>query len=300
MSDTEPVAALRRQLNQTFSDRGTDWIGTTDQHITDEIARQWHHLSNGGDCQLYLGPSDRMGRVDDLGEYTVQYVVTDGTPSLDFEIRSNGQRQQFFLRKIGPQDALERVPVAQYAGHYQLPDRVFYDEDVLRDNYDQAGVRYGYSLYTELCMGLKPASILEIGVRYGYSAWAMLRGCAPGTIYHGLDIRSVEIASHMLHREYPDMELRLARCDSGTLTHLSRTYDLAHVDGNHSHEGALHDLGLCWGRAKYILVDDVAAFCTVNSAMNEFLIRHSDVPAVRYDTTTGHVLLGPLPHMFDS
>ena len=99
----------------------------------------------------------------------------------------------------------------------------------------------------------------------------------------------------MLHAEFPYHELRLARCDSGMLTNLSRSYDLAHVDGNHSHEGAMHDLGLCWGRAKYILVDDVDAFCTVNSAVNEFLSLHPKVPAVRYMTQTGHVMLGPLP-----
>jgi hypothetical protein len=300
MSETEErVAALKQAITNVLADRsqGVDWVGTTDSGIHDEIARQGDKLWNGtSDCQLYLGPSERHPHPDFIGDYTQRFVVTDGTPVLDFEIRETPDHQQFFLRKIGPQDAIDAVPESSFDGSYCLADRIFAPGDHFRDDYYNSEVSRGYSLYTELCMGLKPTSIIEIGVRYGYSAWAMLRGCAPGTIYHGIDLRSVEQASVMLHREYPDMQLRLARADSGTLTHLSRTYDLAHVDGNHSHDGALHDLGLCLGRAKYILVDDVAAFCTVNSAMNEFLSRYPGLQAVKYDTLTGHVLLGPLPY----
>jgi hypothetical protein len=268
----------------------------TDAEIIREMSRQWQLLSNLHDCTIYLCPSDRLPKQDGLlTDCDTRFLVTDGDPALDLEIRETDEAQQIFVRKIGPQARLDAVPFASFYGDYRLPDRIFAPDDPFINDYRIAeSFRAGYSLYTEVCYGIRPRSIFEIGIRAGYSAWAMLRGCADGTLYHGIDIKEATYAYSMLLREFPTHEYRIARADSGMLTHLSRDYDLAHVDGNHSHEGALHDLGLCWGHARFILVDDVDAFCTVNSAINEFLEMHPGVPAVRYETQTGHVMLGPL------
>ncbi|HEY4152153.1 MAG TPA: class I SAM-dependent methyltransferase [Pseudolysinimonas sp.] len=272
----------------------------TDQEISAEITRVWAEIANTQDCVIFLSPREKMPEKDyqPLADARVRFLIT-GNPALDLEIHETDDARHVFIRKIGPQEALDALPVAPFDGtRYRLPDRIFAPGDGFREDYSTAKYGANYSLYTELCSGLKPTSIFEIGVRYGYSAWAMLSGCPAGTTYHGVDINSLEYANGMLHEEFPQHDLRLARADSGTMTHLSRTYDLAHVDGNHSHEGALHDIGLCWGRAKYILIDDVTAFCTVNSAMNEWLAKYPPgYKAVRYDTQTGHVLLGPLPYM---
>ena len=219
-------------------------------------------------------------------------------PTLSVEVRDTAEQRHIFINKIGEQPALDAVPVASYTGQYRIPDRVFHDGDTFLADYNTGRYAESYSLYTEICAGLKPTSIFEIGIRFGYSAWCMLRACPAGTIYHGIDINhiTIEQASWMLHREYPQHELRLARADSSSLTHLSRSYDLAHVDGNHGHEATLHDIGLCWGRARYILIDDVIGYCTAATAVNEWLERYPGVQAVRYDTQTGHVLIGPLPY----
>jgi hypothetical protein len=271
----------------------------TDAEILAEIERQGQILADGRDCTVYLCPSDRVPHKESSAGYEKRELVTDGDPILDLEIWDSDARQIVFIRTIGPQAALDAVPYAEWVGNRTLPQRIFASGDFFLDDYQRTELfPQSYSLYTELCSTLRPKSIFEIGVRAGYSAWAMLRGCAAGTIYHGIDIADISYANGMLYEEYPEHVLRLARCDSGTLTHLSQTYDLAHVDGNHSHEGALHDINLCWGRAKYILIDDVTAYCTVNSAVNEWLAKYPGIQAVRYATQTGHVMLGPLPHLF--
>ena len=270
-----------------------------DQDISNEITKVVQAANK--DCVVYLSPREKMPNKDfqlpEGGQFSL--VLTDGNPALDLEIYDTAGQQHIFIRKIGQQHALDALPVAPWDGSYRIPERIFAPGDGFKDDYVNNEYAAGYSLYSEICAGLRPTSIFEVGVRYGYSAWAMLRCCYPGTIYHGVDINSVEQASMMLHDEYPQHHLRLARADSATMTHLSRTYDLAHVDGNHAHEATLHDIGLCWGRAKYILIDDVTAFCTTNSAVNEWLEKHPGIQAVRYDTQTGHVLLGPLPFRTD-
>ena len=271
-----------------------------DQQISNEITRVVQAANK--DCVVYLSPREKMPRKDfQLPEGAqVSFLLTDGNPALDLEIHDTDEQQHIFIRKIGPQHVLDALPEAPWEGNFRLPSRIFAPGDGFKDDYEaNAGYADSYSLYSELCSGLKPASIFEIGVRYGYSAYAMLRCCYPGTIYHGVDINSVEQASMMLHREFPQHELRLARADSSSMTHLSRTYDLAHVDGNHAHEATLHDIGLCFGRARYILIDDVTAFCTTNSAVNEWLAKYTGFQAVKYDTQTGHVLIGPLPFLTD-
>lgn len=267
-----------------------------DQDISNAITRVVQAANKN--CVLYLSPREKMPDKDfrPPQDARVSFVVTEDEPVLDLEIHETDEECHIFIRKIGPQAALDIVPVSTWDGEYRLPDRIFVPCDSFKKDYANHEYARSYSLYSEICAGLKPTSIFEIGVRYGYSAWAMLRCCYPGTLYHGIDINSVEQASMMLHDEYPQHELRLARADSSSMTHLSRTYDLAHVDGNHAHEAQLHDIGLCFGRAKYILIDDVTAFCTTNSAVNEWLAKYPDIPAVRYETQTGHLLIGPCPY----
>jgi Methyltransferase domain len=275
-----------------------------DQDISNALTRI---VQESGDKEtvIYLSPRDRMpdGAMPNLegAQSNTKVAVWDGLPELHVEVFEAADQFHIFISKIGCQAALDAVPQAQWEGNFRLPGRIFFPGDTFKADYETARYADSYSLYSELCSGLKPKSIFEIGVRYGYSAWAMLHCCYPGTVYHGIDINSVEQAAMMLHREFPQHELRLARADSSTLTHLSRSYDLAHVDGNHSHEATLHDIGLCWGRAKYILVDDTIAFCTTNSAINEWLAKYpqGSYQAVRYNTQTGHVLMGPLPVITD-
>ena len=269
-----------------------------DQQISNAITQVVQAANR--DCVVYLTPRRRMKPQPELdGARFVRYVLSETDPALDLEIHETATQNHIFINKIGPQDALDALPVAQFNGHYRIPDRVFAPGDDFKDDYYTARYAESYSLYTELCAGIKPASIFEIGVRYGYSAWSMLRSCRAGTVYHGIDIHpaSIEHTNAMLHHEYPQHELRLARADSGTLTHLSRSYDLAHVDGNHGHEATIHDIGLCWGRARYILIDDIVGYCTAGSAVNQWLTMHPGVQAVRYDTQTGHVLIGPLSYI---
>jgi SAM-dependent methyltransferase len=72
---------------------------------------------------------------------------------------------------------------------------------------------------------------------------------------------------------------------------LPRNFDVVHIDGGHGHDDVLHDLELCLPYADYLIVDDVNFATTVRSGVAEFLDRHPDVSAVRYDSWRGLVLI---------
>lgn len=110
----------------------------------------------------------------------------------------------------------------------------------------------------------QPEVIIEIGVRCGYSALDFLIACPKATYYgfdnnageHGGadDLRYHKWAKKLLSGYnatiYPDV-------DTQSIDELPVKGDFAHIDGDHSYEGCMHDIKLARkAGAKWILVDD--------------------------------------------
>ena len=152
----------------------------------------------------------------------------------------------------------------------------------------------------------------EIGVRAGYGAAAFLAAC-PQASYHGVDAENrqhgglpgaVGWARTMLARHFPGRAIRIdAPLDTRQQTPDGSGYDLAHVDGDHSFAGCLHDLELVERLGcPWILVDDIDYLPPVRHAVELFLgrtgYRHVYLPSFRGDClirTRAGEALGPAP-----
>lgn len=164
-------------------------------------------------------------------------------------------------------------------------------------------VRLYYEAKHAVAQRLSPASILEIGVRAGYSALAFL-WAVPSSEYLGLDAQtedyeqSTDLAEHAARILTP-YDARFQHVDTQTLDRLPLTrdggpFDLVHVDGDHSREGAEHDIRLALDSgASWVLVDDyddIPAVCEACEAVvagrDDLTIEH--IP----DPLRGSLLIG--------
>ncbi len=115
-----------------------------------------------------------------------------------------------------------------------------------------------------------PQSVLEVGVRDGDSLCAILTGSGVvhrlalcdtwGATHGGTDRRSHAHIEQMLAARGYGGEVQWLDGPSGELlpTILPPWFDLVHIDGDHSTEGALRDLRLAWPLcAKVLVVHDI-------------------------------------------
>lgn len=151
------------------------------------------------------------------------------------------------------------------------------------DDYEQPTPerRLYYQRKFDVAYTLQPKRILEIGVRAGYSAFAMLSACPEaeyvgwdtgGDYYGGVAGYFVREAPRILAR-FPHVHFELR--DSQKVDRLDTTFDLAHIDGDHSYEGALHDLHLCGPACRALLVDDYEFIRSVQAATDHWLVLHT-------------------------
>jgi hypothetical protein len=145
---------------------------------------------------------------------------------------------------------------------------------------------YGYERGKfEISRRFLPSVIAEIGVRLGYSAHAFLLGTEENASYFGYDIcggphggtsvAGFDFVSAMLRRNFPLAKVALIRSDTQKQTEMSLSgVDLFHVDGNHSFEGAMHDMRIAWPTVKsggVMLVDDYDYIVAVKMAVDQFI-----------------------------
>jgi len=131
----------------------------------------------------------------------------------------------------------------------------------------------------DVARGARPHVIAEIGVRAGYSALAMLLA-APGARYIGFEADRGHfggvkgITARAVPRVLEGFQHEIRYGDSGNLSRIDDPIDLFHVDGDHSYDGALHDIGLAWACSQYVLVDDYDFIKSVQAAADHFIVTH--------------------------
>ncbi len=119
-----------------------------------------------------------------------------------------------------------------------------------------------YAWYRALGLVLRPHIHAEIGVRFGYSTYAIADGgkLQPFTA-HGWDAQNYDVQSSPIARKLGCFaDIRDADSQALQTLGMNDTFDTFSVDGDHSEEGAYHDLELAFEATKHggwILVDDV-------------------------------------------
>ena len=111
-----------------------------------------------------------------------------------------------------------------------------------------------YTALEKIAMRYKPKTIFEIGVRAGYSAYTLITGSGQCEWYEGWDVDDrahyggpwLDWAKYLVGECLPATDWDIYVRDSQQATELEHPRDLIHVDGDHTYEGCLHDMTLCW------------------------------------------------------
>jgi predicted O-methyltransferase YrrM len=125
-----------------------------------------------------------------------------------------------------------------------------------------------YEDYFLLAQYFRPRSILEIGTRFGYSLIAMCRGAAPGRVV-SIDLESYEncfdaptqaVARRNLDACVGPAAGREFIVGDSHQVRVEETFDMIHVDGDHTEAGARDDVVMYFERLNpggVMLVDDL-------------------------------------------
>ena len=159
---------------------------------------------------------------------------------------------------------------------------------------------------------LRPRRYLEIGVLFGYSAIAVCSGaCGPLMLMCLIDNESYNDNGPIILRDAItrvsktckyDVDVVAIRADTQAMSQLPLTrggYDLINVDGDHTFEGASHDLELALdvlGPHGHIVVDNVGDMPPVRDAANAFIDRHPELDALEVKHYWGHYIIHRKDH----
>jgi predicted O-methyltransferase YrrM len=177
---------------------------------------------------------------------------------------------------------------------FDVSDENFFIERHTPNDYMPPASTDYYEIYYAIANWYKPKSILEIGVRYGYSLYTMVMGSDLVETAVGYDIPDSMSGEYkyVLHDHGKNSRFDIVRdnfklycpksinldlqyVNTQEIDSLEGSYDMIHVDGNHSFEGKMHDLELSLGRCKTLIVDDCAVFSRIRDAVIEFTTKQS-------------------------
>jgi hypothetical protein len=186
-----------------------------------------------------------------------------------------------------------------------LPMEMFQDidEEMIKSAENESlEVQKQYVFYFDIVKRFNSQSILEIGVRNGYSMYMMMLA-NPNVFYRGIEIDmnfdggfkgAYKHANVLIDKYFPEVDANIFIYDSQKIRSLPRNFDLAHVDGSHSFEGALSDIELVAPIANKIIIDDYTLCSTVADAIESFIDKYDkryDLKPEYYKTWRGHVIL---------
>jgi len=111
-----------------------------------------------------------------------------------------------------------------------------------------------YEAIARIARAHKPRTVCEIGVRAGYSAYTWMSESPNAQEYLGIDMDDTAQyggpwlwwAEQLLARLDVTWEIRQVDSQAMTVMPYGRPFDLIHVDGDHSYEGCMHDMKICW------------------------------------------------------
>jgi len=143
-----------------------------------------------------------------------------------------------------------------------------------------------YPFYTRAAEVIKPTSVLEIGTFLGFGLASFAHG-APGIErLTAMDNESYLAGSQAIAADNLSF-VAGKKSFVGTLEAARGTYDLIHVDADHSFTGALHDMAFAWGLGpRVMLVDDYDFLEDVRRAVNTFAERQT-VPFKHWQSYRG-------------
>lgn len=194
------------------------------------------------------------------------------------------------IEKIRPASMVDLLPPGTF-------DVAFANGD------DWAPIQYAY--YWAIGRLFRPKRIFEIGVLGGASMASMLLGAGPQTVGIGWDIEAYQPGSNAKAKALWDSigaKAMVANIDSQHIAHptsLPANIDLVHVDGDHSLDGALHDLHLVLEAGiPTILFDDIFNTNTSCREASEIFLERNASRIVHSEvlpTTTGLMVIKLAP-----
>lgn len=160
---------------------------------------------------------------------------------------------------------------------------------------------------------LKPRRYLEIGVLFGYSAIAVCSGaCGPLLMMCLIDNESYadgapivlkDAIARISHACRFDIDVVAIKADTQAMTQLPLArggYDLINVDGDHSFEGAIHDMEKAlavMGPGGHMVIDNVGDMPPVRLAADTFLEQHPELCALEVKHQWGHYIIHRKDHV---
>lgn len=161
----------------------------------------------------------------------------------------------------------------------ELHTNTLLGDSILNDDKNEEYLENGkyYSYYYLFSKHVKPKVIAEIGTRLGYSLISLIKG-SQGSVekIYSYDLEeyihgSSERAKANIERETGFTNAEFFRCNTQEIDdlHLDNVVDVFNVDGDHTKNGALHDLEMAYKTTKsggYILFDDIIGSVDENGA----------------------------------
>lgn len=148
------------------------------------------------------------------------------------------------------------------------------------DSYDYVWSGNCFEWYWALGQVLQPKTFFEIGVRFGFSFLPVIQSSPDIDYALGWDLETYgnnEIANENIQKYFTgNAYWEIQHKDSQLETELPYTFDLVSIDGCHDYDCKIHDLKLCIGKCKYVILDDYDYHQDVRNSTDFFLKEYAD------------------------
>jgi hypothetical protein len=148
------------------------------------------------------------------------------------------------------------------------------------DSYDYVWSRNCFEWYWALGKVINPKTFLEIGVRFGFSFLPTIQNSTNLEYALGWDLETYgnnQIAKENIGKYYTgNAKWEILHVDSQEQKELPMFFDLVSIDGCHDYDCKIHDLKLCIGKCKYVILDDYDYHSNVRNSVDFFLKEYSE------------------------